>query len=159
MLLKILVQQERPHTARYPPCTSKAIAAARGGGLTPPVAERCCAAMGLGVQGGYRAVCGRSYVVAGFKRKFTSGGADHHHPQRTLHTSVLLLLQNVYMPHTHTATPRVCADCTVCTVCVVGANEIFTRVRSVTSSPLHIISRPEDRAPKSFSLVSRVSVW
>ena len=25
-----------------PPCTSKAIPAARGGGLTPPVAERCC---------------------------------------------------------------------------------------------------------------------
>ena len=31
---------ERPHTARYPPCTSKAIPAARGG--TPPAAERCC---------------------------------------------------------------------------------------------------------------------
>ena len=28
--------QERPHTARYPPCTSKAIPAARGGVPTPP---------------------------------------------------------------------------------------------------------------------------
>ena len=30
---------ERPHIARYPPCTSKVIPAARGGGLTPPAAE------------------------------------------------------------------------------------------------------------------------
>ena len=34
--------RERPHSARYPPCTTKLIPAARGGGLTPPAAELCC---------------------------------------------------------------------------------------------------------------------
>ena len=36
------VTSERPHSARYPPCTTKLIPAARGGGLTPPAAERSC---------------------------------------------------------------------------------------------------------------------
>ena len=39
---QLCTELERPHIARYPPCPSKVIPAARGGGLTPPAAERCC---------------------------------------------------------------------------------------------------------------------